>query len=167
MSGLDFEAYLKDSTKKATCELRKVVSKEHKKDPKNLGIYPYEATFTALVFHHLLNGDLNMENMTVESSYGDGTKRRMDLSYFDSEKEEKYCVEVKTILTLTKQGRLYDIRDGLAGIREDISKLKSLKEGQNLIIIVAYLGLEKVDNKMSRECENQIGKHDGVTIMFF
>jgi hypothetical protein len=166
MSGLDFEVYLKDSAEKATLELREVVSKEHKKDPENDGIYPYEATFTALVFHHLLNSRIRVENTNVESSYGDGTRRRMDLYYFDSEKQEKYCIEVKTILTLTKKRLLREIRDGLAGIRDDISKLKSLKELQNRIIIVAYLGLGIIDDRTFREWKKQVGKHDGITIIF-
>jgi hypothetical protein len=165
ITGLDFEAYLKDAAKKATIELREAVIKANKNDPENENIYPYEATVTALVFHHLLNRGLSIENMSVEASYDDG-KRRMDLSYFDTEKQEKYSVEVKTVLQISKKGLLYKRRDGLVGIEEDIGKLMSLKGKQKRIIIVAYFGVDNVDNKTFKEWENQIGEHKGVTIMF-
>jgi hypothetical protein len=166
MKGSDFENHLKESANKATLELREVVKREHEKHPEDQNIYPYEATFTALVFHHLLNRCLKVGNLHVESSYDDG-RRRMDLYYTDGQSKEEYCIEVKTVLSLTKKGRLYKRRDGLVGIGEDISRLTELKKQKKRIMIVAYLGFDHIDDKTFREWENQIREKDGIVLMFF
>lgn len=154
----DFESHLDKATNKATFELREIVKKNHKKDKTDPNIYPYEATFTALVFHHLLNRCLEVENLHVEAPYEDG-KKRMDLFYSNPENNEEYCIEVKTVLGLTKKLELLKVRDGLTGIIKDIKKLNGLKGRKKRFMIVAYLGLEDVNDKVLGKWKNQISKY--------
>ena len=154
----DFESHLDKATNKATFELREIVKQNHKKDKTDPNIYPYEATFTALVFHHLLNRCLEVENLHVEAPYEDG-KKRMDLFYSNPENNEEYCIEVKTVLGLTKKLELLKVRDGLTGIIKDIKKLNGLKGRKKRFMIVAYLGLEDVNDKVPGKWKNQISKY--------
>jgi hypothetical protein len=165
MKGSDFVSYLVDSAKKATCELRELVRKKHEEDSDDENIYPFEATFTSLVFHHLLEKCLKLENLEVESSYHDGRKR-MDLRYSDAQSKEEYCIEIKTVLSLTKNGMLRKIRDGLNGINEDISRLKKLEGRQKKIMLVAYLGLGSVDAVTFDKWRYLIGETGEVTLKF-
>lgn len=166
MKGSDFVSYLEDSAKKATCELRELVRKKHEEDSDDENIYPFEATFTALVFHHLLEKGLKLENLEVESSYHDGRKR-MDLRYSEGYNKEEYCIEIKTVLSLTKNGTLLKIRDGLAGINEDISRLKKLDRRKKKIMLVAYLGLSNIDAVTFDKWRDQIWGIEEVAIKFF
>ena len=166
MKDSDFEGKLKEAAENATCELRKIVKKRHEDNKNDENIYPFESTFTALVFHHLLKKNLKVENLEVESSYPDGRKR-MDIRYYDDQNKEEYCIEIKTVLSLTKNGMLRKIRDGLNGINEDISRLKKLGGSQRKIMLVAYLGLEDIDTQSFEKWEHQVGEAGEVFLKFF
>jgi len=166
MNDSDFFSYLEDSAKKATCELRDLVRKKHEEDSEDENIYPFEATFTALVFHHLLEKRLKLENLELESSYHDGLKR-MDLRYSEGHNKEEYCIEIKTVLSLTKEGMLRKMRDGLDGINKDISRLKKLEGCQKKIMLVAYLGLGNIDAVTFEKWKHQIGETGEITLKFY
>ena len=166
MKGSNFVSYLEDSAEEATSELRKLVEKKHKENSGDENIYPFEATFTALVFHHLLEKCLKLENLEVESSYPDG-RTRMDIRYYDDQNNEEYCIEIKTVLSLTKNGMLRNIRDGLNGINEDVSKLKKLGGSKRKIMLIAYLGDGDIDAQSFEKWEHQVGEAGEVSLKFF
>jgi len=164
MNEAEFLEKLKKAAVRAACDLREVVEDRYKHDRNDENIYPFEVTFTALVFHHLLDNKVEGKNLEVESNYP-GARKRMDLHYLDKENKDEYCIEVKTVLAISRERLLYRRRDGITGITEDISRLKELKR-QKKIMLVAYLGLDEVDERDFERWKDQIGETGRVRLIF-
>ena len=77
-----FLAKLEKASDYSAEKLRSQVIEKHIQEPGNKNIYPYEAHFTAMVYHMLVEKKVSMENLRIESRYRDWSDR-YDLNYWD------------------------------------------------------------------------------------
>ncbi|MCL4340608.1 MAG: hypothetical protein M1431_00710 [Candidatus Thermoplasmatota archaeon] len=167
---MSFEDLLSKLSKEAGSELREIVRKNSREDPEDKYIYPYEATVAALIFHKLLSNGLGLENMQVEVQYNEKRGHRYDMYYWDKVRGINYFIEVKRILKTKKDNMIYDTRDGLTGIREDLKRLDKLRKNNSdisVIMIVAYVGKEikTIDKTLEDKWRKQIGEKNGITMI--